>query len=416
MIDIMGEKMLCRKRRVSVVFVSALMLSWGCFVNSSLYAAQGKVEENKNRLIETNSCPRCDLTGVDLERVNLPGANLEGANLTRANLHLATLTKANLQNSVLRSAVLKGSDLADADLRGADLRGADFTGAYLIGTKLDHKAVSNSSSEQMRPETAPLDNQGVASAAGKNNAIVPAEEPGLLDKTWGGLIGLLGLGNSDEINGVAEATTVPTGKPDDASQDQTDDGLRDASEQTNPVAASAVQGEQDAALVDGSSVEEPVVVEEDIVAETEVTAIEANTGAVRPENPKQQDVKADEKKDVLKEERPLDSAADIEKNRLRLLNTKKCYGCNLAGVDLTDKNLEGVDLEGADLTGSRLAGADLENANLKGALLIGADLKNAKLQGADLYKANLSKADLTGAKLDGALLDDVQVSDTIGYE
>jgi len=399
--------MRCRMRRVPVAFVSALMLSWSCFVNSSLYAAQDKVEENKKRLVETNSCPRCDLTGVDLERVNLPGANLEGANLTRANLYLATLTKANLQNTVLRSAVLKGSDLADADLRGADLRGADFTGAYLIGTKLDRKAVSSSSAEQMRSEAAPFDNQGMA----------PAEEPGILEKTWGGLIGLLGLDDNDETRGDAETTTVQAGKPDGVIQDQTDNGSGDAGEQPNLVAVSSVQGGQDASLVDGSSVEEPmVVVEEDIVAETEAAAIQDDAGAVSPENPRQQDVKADKKIDMLKEEHSLDSAADIEKNRLRLLNTKKCYGCNLAGVDLAEKNLEGADLEGADLTGSRLAGADFENANLKGAILIGADLKNAKLQGADLYKANLSKADLTGAKLEGALLDDVQISDTIGYE
>ncbi len=396
----------CGKRRVPIIFVSALMLSWSCLVNSSLYAAQDKVEENKKRLIETNSCPRCDLTGVDLERVNLPGANLEGANLTRANLYLATLTKANLQNTVLRSAVLKGSDLADADLRGADLRGADFTGAYLIGTKLDRKAVSNSSSEQMRAEAAPIDNQGVASN----------EEPGFLDKTWGGLIGILGLGDSDETKDPAETTTVQAAKPDDVIQDQTDDAAIDAGEQPNLVAVSSIQGGPGASLVDGSSVEEPIVVEEDIVAETEVSATEANAGTVSPDNPRQPDVIADKKIDVLKAEHSLDSAADIEKNRLHLLNTKKCYSCNLAGVDLAEKNLEGADLEGADLTGSRLAGADLENANLKGAVLVGADLKNAKLQGADLYKANLSKADLTGAKLDGALLDDVQISDTIGYE
>lgn len=399
--------MRCGKRRVPIIFVSALMLSWSCFVNSNLYAAQDKVEENKKRLIETNSCPRCDLTGVDLERVNLPGANLEGANLARANLYLATLTKANLQNTVLRSAVLKGSDLADADLRGADLRGADFTGAYLIGTKLDRKAVSNSSSEQMRAEAAPIDNQGVA----------PNEEPGFLDKTWGGLIGILGLGDSDETKDPVETTTVQTGKPDDVVQDQTDDASINAVNQPNPVAVSVVHGGQGASLVDGSSVEEStVVVEEDIVTEAETTVFEANTGAVSQENPRQQDVKVDQKGEVLKGDRSVDSAAEIEKNRLRLLNTKKCYGCILVGIDLAEKNLEGADLEGADLTGSRLAGADLENANLKGAVLVGADLKNAKLQGADLYKANLSKADLTGAKLDGALLDDVQISDTIGYE
>jgi len=401
--------MRCRKRMVPVFIVSVLMLSNGCFVKSSLYAAQDTVLENKKRLIETNSCPRCDLTGVDLERVNLPGANLEGANLTRANLYLATLTKANLQNAVLKSAVLKGSDLADADLRGTDLRGADFTGAYLIGTKLDRKAISSPSAEQLSSEATSLDSQGTISGAGKNNDGAPAEEPGVLEKTWGGLIGLLGLSEGDETKGT-----------DAVIQDTTEDKSRDASEKSTPGTVPSVQGERDTSLVEGASVEESqVVVEEDmdIVPEAEVTAMDTINDVVMGRvTPLQQDVKTDGNMNVSKEEHLLDSAADREKNRLRLLKTKKCYGCNLAGVDLTDENLEGVDLEGADLTGSKLAGADLENANLKGAVLIGADLKNTTLQGADLYKANLSKADLTGAKLEGALLDDVRVSDTIGYE
>lgn len=112
----------------------------------------------------------------------------------------------------------------------------------------------------------------------------------------------------------------------------------------------------------------------------------------------------------------VDPAAEAEKNRARLVDTNRCYGCSLVGVDLTGKNLDGVDLEGADLTGSSLEGADLENANLKGAVLVRVNFKNADLRGADLYKANLSGADLTGAKLDGAFFDDAQLSDVVGYE
>ncbi len=62
-----------------------------------------KAEEPSHvrRLLDTNSCPGCDLSY----------ANLRGANLRDADL---------------RSADLQGADLRDADLRGADLRGADI--------------------------------------------------------------------------------------------------------------------------------------------------------------------------------------------------------------------------------------------------------------------------------------------------
>lgn len=52
------------------------------------------------RLLDTNSCPGCDLSYA-----NLRGANLQGADL--------------------RSADLQGADLRDANLTGANLQGAD---------------------------------------------------------------------------------------------------------------------------------------------------------------------------------------------------------------------------------------------------------------------------------------------------
>ena len=45
-----------------------------------------EVENNVDKLIETNSCPVCDLSGANLVRATLQVANLNGANLTRANL------------------------------------------------------------------------------------------------------------------------------------------------------------------------------------------------------------------------------------------------------------------------------------------------------------------------------------------
>lgn len=105
----------------------------------------------------------------------------------------------------------------------------------------------------------------------------------------------------------------------------------------------------------------------------------------------------------------------VSKNVTLLLDTKRCYDCDLKGADLSGKNLEDADLEGADLAGSKLVGVDLENSNLKAADFSGADLRNANLKGADLYKAKLSNADLTGANLEGAFLDDVELTGAVGY-
>lgn len=389
-----------------VILASFLMMSWSCIASPRVHAAQGTIQENRKRLIETNSCPGCDLSGVDLNRVNLPGANLEGANLTQAKLYLATLTRANFHNAILRGAEFSGSDLADADLRGADLRGADFTGAYLVGAQLDPKAIADPSSGHVVSGADSL--QAVLSGREKNDGATPSEESGFFDRTLEGVMGLFGLGNDDEKI-ARNDKTEQTGKADEKVQQDSGRGQRNLAVE-NGTPGSVVQ---DVPPADESATELSAgVVEKDLRTDDKDVMTEH----------------ANQAEDLVKSDRMNrmasfpervnvpDAAADAEQNRQRLLDTKKCYGCILTGVDLSDKNLAGADLESADLTGSRLTGANLENANMKGAILVGADLKNAKLHGADLYKANLSRADLTGARLDGAFLDDVQVAGTIGYE
>jgi Pentapeptide repeats (8 copies) len=66
------------------------------------------------RLLDTNTCPNCDLSGA-----NLSGANLSGANLTNANLRSANLSNANLSGADLRGANLDGANLNGANLRDA---------------------------------------------------------------------------------------------------------------------------------------------------------------------------------------------------------------------------------------------------------------------------------------------------------
>src|SRR3989338_11711181 len=78
------------------------------FDTQTRYAYVATVEENIQTLLNTNSCPGCDLSGCELENVDLRGANLEAANLSRADLN--------------------GADISGASLNGAWVEGADFLG------------------------------------------------------------------------------------------------------------------------------------------------------------------------------------------------------------------------------------------------------------------------------------------------
>lgn len=118
------------------------------------------------QLLETNQCPRCDLTSANLASAGLTAANLKGANLKRAflgraflgssnlknanlkganlesallglaNLESANLGNANLESAYLGSAYLRGASLGNANLESAYLKGADLTGANLKGADL----------------------------------------------------------------------------------------------------------------------------------------------------------------------------------------------------------------------------------------------------------------------------------------
>jgi uncharacterized protein YjbI with pentapeptide repeats len=93
----------------------------------------------------------------------------------------------------------------------------------------------------------------------------------------------------------------------------------------------------------------------------------------------------------------------------------------LAGVDLSEVNLEGADFSMADLTeahfavtnmtSTKLAKADLEIASLYRANLSLADLREANLYGAFLVGTDLRGADLEGANLSGVNLYEAQVTE-----
>lgn len=475
------------KKIVPAVLVSILVLNWHHLSFAGQGSEQAKVQENRKQLIETNSCPGCDLSGVNLDRENLTGANLEGANLSNVRLHLATLASANLRNTDLRNAEFGGSDLANADLRGASLGGATFVGAYLVGTQFDKEAFMGEPSEGIVSDNVPTQDMSEAhstpaaaeqitssiveereghtdtsvqsrpSEIAANGEDTPFVEPGFFDKTLESVKGMFVFGERDENKTdteqmteartpapvIEEATPVVETVPEKNVVAGTPHKEEDASV-TGGTEASAVPekpGFFDTTLESvknlfgqGESVTTEAVVEQkdktgkpdEVIPESagveqvSVPPVESQSSAtpvVVEEGQKMDNDQAGlvKNNDTLPEN-GAESGGEVENSIQRLLDTKGCYGCRLTGVDLTGKNLEGVDLEGADLSGSSLEGADLENANLKGAILVGANLRNANLEGADLYKADLSGADLTGAKLVGTLLDEAQLSDTLGYE
>ena len=79
-----------------------------------------------NKLLDTNLCRRCDLSG----------ANLSGAKLNGVELHKANLKAVNLSSAELRGAILRRADLIDANLIETDLRGGKLSGAFLTGATL----------------------------------------------------------------------------------------------------------------------------------------------------------------------------------------------------------------------------------------------------------------------------------------
>lgn len=104
------------------------------------------------RLLKTNQCPNCDLSGADLKESNLFGANLvnanlKGANLSSANLGSANLSDANLSDanltqtyldrSNLENAILSKANLTQAYLKNASTKGIKLDGAILRGAKLN---------------------------------------------------------------------------------------------------------------------------------------------------------------------------------------------------------------------------------------------------------------------------------------
>lgn len=463
------------KKIVPALLVSILVLTW----NHVTFAGQGNghdvVQDNRKQLIETNSCPGCDLSGVNLDRENLTGANLEGANLSKVRLHLATLANANLRNADLRDAEFGGSDLANADLRGADLRGTTFVGAYLVGTQFDNESLLSQQSEEIVSGNVPAqdivdehsvpasdeqiissvgeENKGQADASVQNqpSGIVknvestPVEKPGFFDKALKSVKEMFVFGERDENKTGAESV-AETGRAEGVTEE----------------AIPAVE------IVP----EKNVVVDIPPVKEVELSGAGTAEAVASPEKPGffdktfesvkslfgQSENVADEvvpeKADEAgKSDEAIPESAVVEQVTLPPVESQssatpvvaeenKKVGNDPAGLVKKDdiiqeekpdsvveieinmqrlldtKGCYGCRLTGVDLTDKNFDGVDLEGADLSGSRLEGADLENANLKGAilvgaDLRNANLEGADLYKANLSGADLTGAKLDGTL---
>jgi uncharacterized protein YjbI with pentapeptide repeats len=104
--------------------------------------AQAENQQDLEQLKATGNCPRCDLSGVNLNQANLAGvilrdANLKGVNFTGANLRGADLTGANLEGAVLNNANLYGASLTGATLKAASFESANLSFASLMSANLE---------------------------------------------------------------------------------------------------------------------------------------------------------------------------------------------------------------------------------------------------------------------------------------
>jgi len=84
----------------------------------------------------------------------------------------------------------------------------------------------------------------------------------------------------------------------------------------------------------------------------------------------------------------------------RFAEANPTVGLDLAGADLSGRDLRSARLIGADLRGANLSGCDLRQARLANVNFTGADLRNADARGAAFHHANLTRADLRGLHLD----------------
>ncbi len=96
-----------QNKSVQIIFLSLIFSIF--FLSGQLFAYK---ESDLKKLKSTKSCPKCDLTDLNLSGSNLSGSNLSGSNLSGSNLSGSNLSGSNLSGSNLSETNLKEVNLS----------------------------------------------------------------------------------------------------------------------------------------------------------------------------------------------------------------------------------------------------------------------------------------------------------------
>lgn len=350
--------------------------------------------ENKEKLLTTRSCRKCDLSNLDFNRADLAGVDLEGADLSFSTFFLANLAGANLKNTRLQGTIFGGADLGEADLRGADVRGARLDSAYLGGAILEGEFVTGQIGEEVDLE--------------KEVFVADQAKPKMKPEKRG--VQIADRRDFEQTPPVVVPKTTP---PVPGSSGPAENMI------ASPPKATVLPSPQKNATPDAPVVKKIIPMQPAVVESVAVNSRRepVHVPAVKEHKPEKafSAVKArGSAEDTIPEITALALDKAKRDNLSKLLDENRCYECDLSGLDLSGQDLKGVDLEKANLSGCNLKGADLKRANLKGAVLKGADLSKADLREVDFYRADLSNADLTEARQKDTMFDNAVLDGTVG--
>jgi len=116
--------------RKKIIISALLVLAWSSIANSidrntnnsawEILNNESKMQ-NKDKLLQTKVCKKCDLSNLDLKKADLKNADLAGANLSGSNLSFADLSESNLYGANLKGARLRGTNFTRTNLQNANL-------------------------------------------------------------------------------------------------------------------------------------------------------------------------------------------------------------------------------------------------------------------------------------------------------
>ena len=121
---------------IAALFISTLLFLW-------TFPAIAANDDALNRLLNTNSCSGCDISGATLSEATLANADLSYANLTGADLTKAMLKSSDLSYANLQGAKLQSADLSNSNLSGTDLSNTQLSGVILSNAELTGANLSN---------------------------------------------------------------------------------------------------------------------------------------------------------------------------------------------------------------------------------------------------------------------------------